>query len=391
MPAHGFDLNPNPAIFIWARNLIGLDVDEAARKAGMSSMELMWIEAGGEGVPYSTLAKLSKVYDQPELVFFLKEPPLRADYPPDFRGLALPNGEDWSYELRTEYRRVIRQRKRLIDILEEEDEDERPGFSPLLHLSHTEPVEDAALRVRSWLSFDSSDDHPRDGYEFFSVWSRRVEHKGVLVTQVQGIAVAEMRGFCIVDQPYPAIAINVKDSIYARIFTLMHELVHILLGQNAVDSEAYQSRGIDRNTERFCNAVAASVLLPKELIASFSEALGTETPSGMGRADLVKAAHAMGVSGEALLLRLVTLGVADWADYRRYRGEINQAEQEATQRVEIKGGDYYRNQMRWKGRLYLRTIVDALERNLISDADFTRFTDIKLKYLPALKEKLELV
>lgn len=388
MPVHGLDLNLNPELFIWARNFIGLGRDEAAKKAGMSSLDLQFIEEGGEGVNYSTLAKLAKVYDQPELVFFLKTPPSGKDFPSEFRGLSLPNAEDWSYELRTEYRRVIRQRKRLIDIFDEEDEDERPHFSPLLHVSSSDSIESLGLRIRSWLGFDSLEEKPSDGYGYFNSWSKLVEGKGVLVTQVQGIAVSEMRGFCIVGSPYPAIAINVKDSIYARIFTLMHELVHILLGQDAVDSESYQSRGIDRTLERFCNAVASSILLPDHLIAPILESLGDSPASRMGRGDVVKIGHSLGVSGEALLLRLVTLGAATWDDHWHYRDQVNQEEREENDKADVNGGDYYRNHMRWKGRLYLTTIVDALERDLISAPDFTRFTDIKLKNLPSLKEKL---
>ena len=63
-----------------------------------------------------------------------------------------------------------------------------------------------------------------------------------------------MRGFSIAARLLPAIVLNIKDSPYARVFTLIHELAHVILQEEGV-CELYEDLGC---VEVFCNAVAAS-------------------------------------------------------------------------------------------------------------------------------------
>ena len=72
-----------------------------------------------------------------------------------------------------------------------------------------------------------------------------------------------MRGFCIAQKPLPVIVVNPKDSPYGRIFTIMHELVHIGLGKSVIqNTELREDRPPDNPIEVFCNEVAAEVLVP---------------------------------------------------------------------------------------------------------------------------------
>ncbi|MDR1546736.1 MAG: ImmA/IrrE family metallo-endopeptidase [Deltaproteobacteria bacterium] len=75
----------------------------------------------------------------------------------------------------------------------------------------------------------------------------------------------EFRAFTLIDEYAPLIFINAKDSTAGRIFSLIHELVHLGLGINSL---FYDDRTSDINgytgTERICNAVAAEILVPIE-------------------------------------------------------------------------------------------------------------------------------
>ena len=71
----------------------------------------------------------------------------------------------------------------------------------------------------------------------------------------RGLDVKEFRGFALADEFAPVIFINGADAPSARLFTLLHELVHIFLGQD----------GLDDRSEPFCNRIAAKILVPQDV------------------------------------------------------------------------------------------------------------------------------
>lgn len=104
--------------------------------------------------------------------------------------------------------------------------------------------------------------------EYFSLIADRAEAVGVLVMKSgivksntrRPLSVKEFRGFAIVDPLAPLVFVNGRDAMVASVFTLVHELAHIWLGQSGVsDLRSHLLKGI----ERVCNQVAAEVLVPR--------------------------------------------------------------------------------------------------------------------------------
>lgn len=83
------------------------------------------------------------------------------------------------------------------------------------------------------------------------------------------LEVEEFRAFALIDDTVPLIFLNGADSKTAKIFSLIHELVHVLLGENEVLNVGLD---VDIAQERWINSVTANILLPrKEFLASLND------------------------------------------------------------------------------------------------------------------------
>ena len=82
------------------------------------------------------------------------------------------------------------------------------------------------------------------------------------------LAIDEFRAFALVDNYAPLVFINSNDSISGRLFSLLHELVHILIGKNSFYNDRYSAHGQVNPAETICNAVAAEILVPDALFVS---------------------------------------------------------------------------------------------------------------------------
>lgn len=79
------------------------------------------------------------------------------------------------------------------------------------------------------------------------------------------VPVEEIRGFAIADKIAPFIFVNLSDSNNAKLFTLIHELTHILLGETGISNLYFNYKVIQNNIESYCNKVASEFLMPSQI------------------------------------------------------------------------------------------------------------------------------
>ena len=305
-----------PTLLIWARRTASLEPEQAAEAIGVSADRLQAWESGAERPTIPQLKKAAKVYKRPVSVLFLPEPP--TDFMPlrDFRRLPESGTRRYSVKLAFEVRAAQERRAAAVDILEMMGE-EAPAFGITARVQ--DDPEAVATQVREALGI-SLDRQSRwnDPAKAFKAWREATENVGVLVTVLggahHGVSLDEVRGFAIAEHPVPVIVVNGADRTNARIFTLLHELGHIVLGQSVIENEVEPGGEMpapELAIEAFCNRFAAAILMPRR--ALLAEAVVTAKPGSRRDwtdAEIAALAQRYCVSREALLVRLATLGRA---------------------------------------------------------------------------------
>lgn len=383
-----------PAVLTWARESAGLDKEAAARRLAVSTDVLERWESGERVPTLVQLRKAAKVYNRPLAALFVPAP-LQDPPPPlaDFRRLDPDDESGWPPGVRTVIQRAVNQRRTMLE-LKEVAPDAVPSVDVEFTIRDGEPAEAAGSRLRSLLRLDEIPlAVKRRPSEFLTALVRRLETSGVIVIQTQRIPLKEMKGFSIAERPFPVIALNGSDWPRPKIFTLLHELVHIGLRSSGLcdlhETTGGQARTSSDDVEHYCNQVAASALMPPNELRSWAARVGG------GQSDwpldaLNDLADKFGASSEAALLRLVGLRITTWATYWRRKPELTQAYEDAwdaqRQRQQEATGfpSPYVLKARDLGRAYVSSVVEAFEGDAISSRDLAEYLGVRYDQLPKL-------
>jgi Zn-dependent peptidase ImmA (M78 family) len=128
------------------------------------------------------------------------------------------------------------------------------------------------------------------------------------------VAVQSWSGVAVRDRTNrPCIAVNSKEDAYRRNFDLAHEYGHVLVHLSRSDQpqariDLAAGSGRQSPEERFADAFAAALLMPKRAVLDQLERTMRANKGRFTDEDLVHLAMHFGVSGQAMSLRLVSLG-----------------------------------------------------------------------------------
>jgi Zn-dependent peptidase ImmA (M78 family)/transcriptional regulator with XRE-family HTH domain len=258
-----------PALLKWARESAHLSLEEVAKRLGKPVEEIgSWEEPGVAAPSYAQLEKLAyELYKRPLAIFFLPSPPLELKPEAEFR--ALPDAD--LRRLRRETVLLIRRARAYQVSLRELFGGRSPNAEPIwkrVTLDGSKSVTDQAVTVRAALGvppIGASEWGAPDGDEALKLWRKAVEAGGVFVFK-DTFKQSELSGFCLADPELPVVMINNSTAKTRQIFSLLHELAHVLTNRRAISTfdDATLSRltPSEREIERFCNRIAAEILVP---------------------------------------------------------------------------------------------------------------------------------
>lgn len=201
-----------------------------------------------------------------------------------------------------------------------------------------------------------------------------IEREGAIVL-CDRVANDSFRGFCFSEKDsFPLILINTSAQRPAtKLFTLMHEIVHVLLGRTGISDPSL----LENKIEQFCNKVTASVMMPQD--AFIAHYLKVQNKNVRTTTNAV--AHHFGVSKTAAALRVTELGL-EKDFYKRWikalPDRIPPIEEEDENESSTGGGGIPAQIGRF-GYLLPKVLGKAVNSRSISIMDAYRLTNLKPK------------
>ena len=197
----------------------------------------------------------------------------------------------------------------------------------------------------------------------------------VMVSSVVGsnshrkLDVGEFRGFALADSLAPLVFLNGADSKAAQMFTLAHELAHVWLGATGV-SDTQAGQVPEQQAERWCNQVAAELLMPLEELQAAHQR-NAPIPD-----EIQRLAREFKVSTLVALRRLFDAGYIDraalWQHYREEQKRLRTLKERSSG-----GGDFYRSLSARTSKRFARAIVSSTLEGLTSFPDAFRMLGVR--------------
>ncbi|MCB9557351.1 MAG: ImmA/IrrE family metallo-endopeptidase [Deltaproteobacteria bacterium] len=245
------------------------------------------------------------------------------------------------------------------------------GATALEFIGRVKPsisVESLADELRRFVPIGSQSQREyRSADALFRVLRQAVESTGIFVylegdlgSHHSRLDPSIFRGLALKDTIAPVIVLNPNDSKGALCFSLLHEVAHLLLGDEGLSNYAPfdERRPRNNSVERLCNGAAGEFLLPSSEVASYWDAL--EESSLESRVS--RLAREFSVSHTAAAYRLLRLGRIDAPTFRRLRALYHRrASQRAAALKKQDGGPGYLRLQRYRlGEATLALVASAV-------------------------------
>lgn len=375
----------NPVMLKWARESAGVSIADVVAKLKRKTVTAETVEAWerGEGSPtYPQLEHIAyKIYQRPLALFFFPEPPQEESPQESFRTLPEYAIEKLPHQIRLLMRKAKAMQINLAELFENKNPSPRQILRALSFTPNVSSVE-MADAVRDYLGISLREQtNWEDSTQALKNWRNGLEEHGVFVFK-DAFRVESFSGFCLYDEDFPIIYVNNSTAKNRQIFTLFHELAHLLFRTGGIDtpSDDYLEylEGDNRRIEILCNRFAGEFLVPKH---DFDNKILGKAITDESIQELASIYH---VSREVILRKLLD---RDLVNQRFYESQV-QEWNEAAQRRSGKGGNYYSTKGVYLGEKYVETVFTRYYQKNITLRQVAEYLDVKEKNVPGMEDLL---
>jgi Zn-dependent peptidase ImmA (M78 family) len=361
------EIDVNPDMISWAITRAGFQLQDFLNN---HPAVLKWLEK----IKRPTVKQLEDFAKSVHIPFgylFLNEPPSEVIPFPFFRtGKSAPSNH---VSLNVYDTILILQRRQdwLIDYLMDN------GHGPLAYIGKYTPDSSylaIVADIRNTLRLDAEwAKNFKTHEDTLNHITERIEEAGIIVNfngvvennTHRPIPVEECRGFVLVNPFAPFMFVNAADAKAAQLFTIVHELAHVWLGESAGFNNE-QLLPANDPVEKLCDLVAAEFLVPADsFIAIWKK-----------QHDIIALSRYFKVSQLVIARRALDLGVFSKSDFFTFYNEF-------MERVRMKkeeqgpGGNFYATARKRISVSFASYVNQAVKQDKILYRDAYRITGLK--------------
>ncbi|CCD89195.1 conserved protein of unknown function [Bradyrhizobium sp. ORS 285] len=319
----------------------------------------------GQGI----LNRIAKELGVPSYAFFMERAPALHDVLPDFRSSAArPSAKTKETIQSIQFAEGVQ--RTLVAL---------PGRGelPQFEANTNAEIDAFAFAVRQQFNITLEDQlESKDANAFYLICRKKIEDRGIFVLH-DSFPEEDGSGFCL-SHRHPVIVVNTrKQTRGRRLFTLVHELAHVLRRSTGISDPFIRKNAV----ERVCNRFAGSFLVPRSYVRALLNGAITSEPDDE---DVKWAARRLKISQEATVLRLEQLGFYRPGSYDHWKVLVRGRNPDY---FEKRGGPPGREpppQEKIKlskfGFSFARAFDSLLRQGLISEINLYRATGLKPKY-----------
>lgn len=359
----------NPQLLQWARTSLRLSLEEVAKRMKKPKNILLEWESGISSPSYVQLEKLAyEIYKRPIAIFFFPEIPFEDNPNTDFR--SMPN-EEIRY-LSSNMLKIYRKAKILQLQIEELYEGEKPVPINLIdRFAGLTSSNSISEDIRGYFNIPLEEQFSWNSNSIaFKKWRNVIERNGIFVFK-DSFQDDNYSGFCLYHDKYPIIFINNNFPLSRQIFTLFHELWHLLIKKGGISFR--NSSILERYDEPYslievdCNKFAGDFLVPIKSL-DINSCIVDESY-------IQNLAKKYSVSREVILRKYLNIGLINSDFYRSWADKwINEA---GTPKKS--GGNYYLTKKQYLGENYINLVLGKYYQNKITLERLSDYLQIKEK------------
>jgi Zn-dependent peptidase ImmA (M78 family) len=367
-----------PAVIQWARERAGYSLDDAVR-----NFKRIAAWEAGESLPtYVQVEDMAERFKVPVAVFFFPKPP---EVPPLDKSFRTLTPDDFA-AIPRRMRFFLRQGQAMQINLAELNDGKNPAQGLITREIKATPnisLDKIAAEVRTYLGV-SVDQQVRwkDVDEALDKWREIFATKAGIYVFKGAFRAPNYFGFCLYDDEFPVIYINNSSAKSRQIFTLFHELGHLLFhtsGLDLHDDPFIKHLGdAEQKIEVICNGLAARVLVPDDLLDQMLKGMK------IGRLAASQLADHFNVSREVIYRKFLDRGLIAADEYvaaaKEWAAHLKSKDEDS-------GGTYYNNQRAYLGQRYIDLAFTRYHQQRFDLRQLAEYLNMKPKSLPTFAEK----
>ena len=367
-----------PKLITWARKKAGYSLDEAEHHF----KKIADWENAVSSPTYPQLEAMSEKFKVPLAVFFFPEQPEIPSVSETFRTLPETEFNNMPQRIKA----LLYKAKAFQISLAELNGNKSPTSKLItkdLQFKTDTSISKMATKVREYLGISLEEQFSwKTSDEALKRWREAVGNIGVYAFK-DAFKQRNYCGFCLYDDEFPIIYINNTTSKNRQIFTIFHELAHLIFHTSGIDvlDGEYVTR-LPNNAQKIeiiCNRFAGKFLVPDAAFKRESANMSVDKETALLLADKFS------VSRHVIYRKFLD---ADMIGAKEYKSAIHELDRQITKKGSGTSGDYYNTTMSYLGRPYIRLAFEGYYQGRFDKVQLADYLDVKPVNVAGFEERL---